>query len=188
PLSLLGPRARAPGAMRGGAPALLLLAPLALPPAGGADAGAQDWACAAQDPSWHKLRESARYAMHEPHLSKRASLRSLVALVPAWQTMETGFENPGRIQHPTPCPLGEVFMMIMDTVFLSLANGGAMNIDRLLHILEVLESLAPSAAAVLQSSWPIFGVLVVAQQMLGLGRGAPLSARVGSTVSRSAKD
>ncbi|CAE8634815.1 unnamed protein product [Polarella glacialis] len=135
------------------------------------------WSCAGDEPRWHFLREAVRYVIWDGQAPLRTSLKRFTGLLPIWIKEQTGLDNEEQIATGAPCPTGEIFLMLMDYVFSNverIRKDNSIDMNSFITILHALQVRLPSYTAVLTSSWPIFGVLMLAQRdLLRLGLGPP---------------
>eukprot|EP00930_Biecheleria_cincta_P103943 TRINITY_DN96051_c0_g1_i1.p1 TRINITY_DN96051_c0_g1~~TRINITY_DN96051_c0_g1_i1.p1 ORF type:complete len:100 (-),score=21.34 TRINITY_DN96051_c0_g1_i1:35-334(-) len=96
-------------------------------------------------------------------------------LLPVWTSLISGHDNVTKISAASPCPIGETFFMLLNFIMTSIEEirrSGSINMELLLSTLAALIVRVPSFHAAMESTWPVFGLLALAQQrLLRLGIG-----------------
>lgn len=133
--------------------------------------GEDSWSCAAASATWHRLRETLRYVTWDPGRPLRTSMAKFGQLLPLW------LDGEGRrAADESPCAAGEAFFTLLDFLLSSLQqirDDASLSVNSLADALVLLRLRIPSISAAMFSTWPIFGLMALAQQkLLRLGGGA----------------
>eukprot|EP00927_Polykrikos_kofoidii_P050399 TRINITY_DN44318_c0_g1_i1.p1 TRINITY_DN44318_c0_g1~~TRINITY_DN44318_c0_g1_i1.p1 ORF type:complete len:689 (-),score=93.58 TRINITY_DN44318_c0_g1_i1:213-2168(-) len=137
------------------------------------------WSCAADSYEWHSIRETARYLLHPGRANVFSNAVGMNGLIPLWTGRPTATQFPHRLGPGKECPVGEAFLVVVDRLmegYTARDTGPQKQVDMtpVSWVLSVLQSRVPLRAAI-ASTWPLFFVLALVQQMLSHKGAIPAS-------------